>query len=105
MAFQVTPGMEGKEDAETAVPKNIAMLEMPLEIEPNLMNKLWLTVLMVFVALMARAEVSVPAFTAYLEPQMDGGFVPGFTKFGVKFTRPAVGVAPEDCHTFIKPKH
>ncbi len=34
-----------------------------------------------------------------------GGFVPGFTKFGEKFTRPAVVTAPEDCQTFIKPKH
>ena len=25
----------------------------------------------------------------------NGGFVPGFTKFGEKFTRPAIGKAPE----------
>jgi hypothetical protein len=25
-----------------------------------------------------------------------GGFVPGFTEYGMKFTRPASGIAPSD---------
>jgi hypothetical protein len=33
-----------------------------------------------------------------------GGFVSGFTKYGEKFTRPALGIAPEDCHSLIKSK-